>query len=89
MISHEISCVGLCTNNDIAFNTTQDGIIPDPDKDFCGLFTKSEEFLQDHCRVYATSLSELKHLINNVLHHPEFDQAQADNDKVNLLACVP
>ena len=38
-------------------------MIPDPDRELAGLFSRSEEILQDHCKLYATSKAELKDLI--------------------------
>ena len=55
-------------------------MIPDPDREMAGLFSRSEEMLQDHCKLYATSKAELKDLIQKVLHHPDFDPGQVDHD---------
>ena len=57
-------------------------MIPNPDslRELGGLFSRSEELLQDHCKLYATSQSELKALIQKVLHHPDFDPDQVDHD---------
>ena len=54
-------------------------MIPDPDREMAGLFSRSEE-IQDHCKLYATSKAELKDLIQKVLHHPDFDPGQVDHD---------
>ena len=48
-------------------------MIPNPDRETAGLFSRSEEMLQDHCKLYATSKAKLKDLIQKVLHHPDFD----------------
>jgi hypothetical protein len=56
------------------------GMIPDPDRELAGLFSRSEEILQDHCKLYTTSKAELKDLIQKVLHHPDFDPDQVDHD---------
>ena len=55
-------------------------MIPDPDRELAGLFSRSEEILQDHCKLYTTSKAELKDLIQKVLHHPDFDPDQVDHD---------
>ena len=55
-------------------------MIPNPDREMAGLFSRSEEMLQDHCKLYATSKAELKDLIQKVLHHPDFDPGQVDHD---------
>jgi len=55
-------------------------MIPEPNRELGGLFSSSEEILQDHCKLHATSQSELKELIQNVLHHPDFDPDQVDHD---------
>ena len=50
-------------------------MISDPlaDREMAGLFSRSEEILQDHCKLYTTSKAKLKDLIQKVLHHPDFD----------------
>ena len=55
-------------------------MIPNPDREMAGLFSRSEEMLQDHCKLYATSKAKLKDLIQKVLHHPDFDPGQVDHD---------
>jgi hypothetical protein len=55
-------------------------MIPEPNRELGGLFSRSEEILQDHCKLHATSQTELKELIQNVLHHPDFDPDQVDHD---------
>lgn len=65
---------------DIVYDILQAGMIPNPDSAMAGLFTQSEQILQDHCRTFATSQTELKDLIQKVLHHPHFDPAQVDHD---------
>ena len=55
-------------------------MIPDPDREMAGLFSRSEEILQDHCKLYTTSKAKLKDLIQKVLRHPDFDPDQVDHD---------
>ena len=54
-------------------------MIPDPNREMAGLFLRSKEILQDHCKLYTTSKAKLKDLIQKVLHHPDFDR---DPDQV-------
>ena len=55
-------------------------MIPDPDREMAGLFSRSEEILQDYCKLYTTSKAKLKDLIQKVLRHPDFDPDQVDHD---------
>jgi len=55
------------------------------DRALAGLLTKSKQILQDHCRTIATPRTELKDLIQTVLHHPEFERlVKAIDNEVNL-----
>ena len=54
-------------------------MIPYPDREMAGLFSRSKEILQDHCKLYTTSEAKLKDLIQKVLRHPDFDPDQVDH----------
>jgi len=41
-------------------------MIPEPNRELGVVFTRSEEILQDHCKLHATSQAELKELIQKV-----------------------
>ena len=46
----------------------------------CECFTASERLIQKHVRKYKNGAAELKHLIQQVLHHPDFDPNDVDRD---------
>ena len=54
--------------------------MPALDEDASNVFSKSERLLLDHAIKRFKSLSELKELIQAVLHHPDFDQDSVDHD---------
>ena len=65
------------------------GHLPPLDIDAAGLFSKSERLIQEHVRKYKTGAAELKDLIQQVLHHPDFDPAHVDHDMhERLMKCI-
>jgi CheY-like chemotaxis protein len=44
------------------------------------MFSTSERIIQDHVRKYKTKAAELKDLIQEVLHHPDFDVCEDDTN---------
>ena len=54
--------------------------LPALDEDASNVFSKSERLLLDHATKKFKSLSELKELIQAVLHHPDFDLDSVDHD---------
>ena len=54
--------------------------MPALDEDASNVFSKSESLLLDHAAKKFKSLSELKELIQAVLHHPDFDLDSVDHD---------
>jgi len=54
--------------------------LPALDEDASNVFSKSESLLLDHATKKFKSLSELKELIQAVLHHPDFDLDSVDHD---------
>jgi hypothetical protein len=54
--------------------------LPALDEDASNVFSKSERLLLDHAAKRFKSASELKELIQEVLHHPDFDLDSVDHD---------
>ena len=54
--------------------------MPALDEDASNVFSKSERLLLDHATKRFKSPSELKELIQTVLHHPDFDLDSVDHD---------
>jgi len=54
--------------------------LPALDEDASNVFSKSERLLLDHATKRFKSPSELKELIQAVLHHPDFDLDSVDHD---------
>ena len=53
------------------------------------MFTPSERLIQEHVKKYKTGAAELKDLIHEVLHHPDFAVSDVDtNMHERLLACM-
>ncbi len=44
------------------------------------IFSTSERILQEHVRKHGTNATELKDLIQRVLHHPDFNADEVDHD---------
>ena len=54
--------------------------LPALDEDAANVFSKSEHILLDHATKRFKNASELKELIQEVLHHPDFDLDSVDHD---------
>ena len=54
--------------------------IPALSADAAGHFTRSEQILQEYARKRTMNATELKSLIQEVLHHPEFNADEVDSD---------
>ena len=54
--------------------------LPALDEDAANVFSKSEHILLDHATKRFMNASELKELIQEVLHHPDFDLDSVDHD---------
>jgi len=67
----------------------QNGYLPPLNLDDASLFTASERLIQEHVRKYKTGAAELKHLIQEVLHHPLFAVQDVDhNMHERLMRCI-
>ncbi len=49
------------------------GDLPPLDVDAANVFSRSERILQDHVRKHVVNATELRDLIQMVLHHPNFN----------------
>ena len=56
------------------------GFIPALAPDAAGIFTKSEQLLQDYARKRTMNATDLKTLIQDVLQHPEFNSKDVEPD---------
>ena len=56
----------------------QAGLLDPPDADAANMFTASERLIQEHVRKYKTGAAELKDLIQQVLHHPNFNPGASE-----------
>ena len=64
-------------------------MIPELCPDAAGIFTRSEQILQDYARKRTMNATELKALIQEVLHHPEFNADDVDSDMhAKKICCV-
>jgi hypothetical protein len=54
--------------------------MPELDKEAAGVLTASEQILYEHCQRDGMPASKLKELIQEVLHHPDFDTQDVDHD---------
>ena len=50
------------------------------DTDAANLFTASERLIKEHRKKYKNGSAELKDLIQQVMHHPDFGLAEVDHD---------
>ena len=50
------------------------------DTDAAHLYTASERLIQEYAKKYKNGSAELKDLIQQALHHPDFDPAEVDFD---------
>ena len=56
------------------------GDIPPLDVDAADVFSQSERILQEHVRIHGNNAGEVQHLIQRVLHHPDFNADEVDHD---------
>jgi hypothetical protein len=67
----------------------QAGHLPPLNADDARMFNASELIIQDHVRKYKTRAAELKDLIQEVIHHPDFDVLKVDaNMHERLMRCL-
>jgi hypothetical protein len=71
--------------NMLTFMCRQAGHLPPLNADDASMFTASECIIQDLVRKYKTKAAELKDLIQEVLHHPDFDVREVDT---NMHECL-
>jgi hypothetical protein len=75
--------------NMVTFMCHQAGHLPPLNSDDASLFSTSELIIQDHVKKYNTKTVELKDLIQEVLHHPDFDVREVDtNMHKRLMRCL-
>ena len=74
MISYMISYMTLIVKSFQAKD------LPALDEDAANVFSKSERILLDHATKRFMNTSELKELIQEVLHHPDFDLDSVNHD---------
>ena len=73
----------------LTFMCRQAGHLPPLNADDTNMFSTSERIIQDHVRKYKTKAAELKDLIQEVLHHPDFDVREVDtNMHERLMRCL-
>ena len=58
----------------------QAGLLDPQDAEAANMFTASERLIQEHVRKYENVAAGLKDLIQQVLHHPDFNPQQVDHD---------
>jgi CheY-like chemotaxis protein len=60
----------------------QAGHLPRLNADEANMFSTrtSESIIQDHVRKYKTKAAELKDIVQEVLHHPDFDVREVDTN---------
>jgi hypothetical protein len=68
--------------NMLTFMCCQAGHLPPLNADDASMFSTSERITQDHLRKYKTKAAELKDLIQEVLHHPDFDVREVDSSNL-------
>ena len=56
------------------------GLLPEMDREGPGLFTASERIMQDFAKDKKLNATFIKDLIQNVVHHPDFDPDEVDHD---------
>jgi hypothetical protein len=67
----------------------QAGHLPPINADDASMFTASECIIQDHVRKYKTIAAELKDIIQEMCHHPDFDVRGVDtNMHEHLMGCL-
>ncbi len=73
----------------LTFMCCQAGHLPPLNADDANMFSTSERIIQDHVRKYKTTAAELKDLIQEVLHHPDFDVSEVDKRKRKCCVIPP
>ena len=68
--------------NMLTFMSRQAGHLPQLNADDANMFSTSEHIIQGHVRKYKTKAAELKDLIQEVLHHPDFDVREVDSSNL-------
>ena len=63
----------------------QAGLLDQPDAEAANMFTASERLIQEHVRKYKNGAAELKDLIQQVLHHPDFNPQEVDHNMYEQL----
>ena len=58
--------------NMLIFMCCQAGHLPPLNAEDASMFSVSEPIIQEHVKKYKTGAAELKDLIQEVLHHPDF-----------------
>jgi hypothetical protein len=66
--------------NMLTFMCCQARHLPPLNADDASMLTASELIIQDHVRKYKTKAAELKDLIQEVLHHTEFDVCKVNTN---------
>jgi hypothetical protein len=75
--------------NMLIFMCCQAGPLPPLNAEDASMFSVSEHIIQEHVKKYKTGAAELKDLIQEVLHHPDFVVNDVDtNMHERLLACM-
>ena len=75
--------------NMLIFMCCQAGHLPPLNAEDASMFSVSEPIIQEHVKKYKTGAAELKDLIQEVLHHPDFVVNDVDtNMHERLLACM-
>ena len=62
----------------------QAGLLDPPDAEAANMLTASDRLIQEHVRKYKNGAAELQDLIQQVLHHPDFNPQQVDHDMHEL-----
>jgi hypothetical protein len=75
--------------NMLIFMCCQAGHLLSLNAEDASMFSVSEHIIQEHVKKYKTGAAELKDLIQDVLHHPDFVVNDIDtNMHERLLACM-
>ena len=66
--------------NMLIFMCCQAGHLLSLNAEDASMFSVSEHIIQEHVKKYKTGAAELKDLIQQVLHHPDFNPKDIDHD---------
>ncbi len=96
LLKHILACINAADNElllqdipvqppvVIPARTMQEAVqakdLPPLDVDAPNVFSQSERILQEHVHRHTTDATELKDLIQRVLHHPDFNADDVDHD---------